>query len=116
MSLAAFFAPDHIPEDLFRQPSRCYPPVLAELFGDPGGLDDAIGALAHLSLIDFDAERRAFSAHRLVQAAARDALGAEAPDLDESALAGWSGVSRAGFKLGRSASAWSRMCAQWRRM
>ncbi len=87
MSLAAFFAPDHIPEDLFRQPFHCYPPVLAELVGDPGALDDAIGALAHLSLIDFDAGRRSFSAHRLVQAAAADALGAEARTWAESALA-----------------------------
>ena len=79
ISLAAFFAPDDIPEELFAQPPECYPPALAELLTVPGGMDDAIGALAHLSLVDFHPEKRTFSVHRLVQAAARDALGEEAP-------------------------------------
>ena len=70
LSLAAFFAPDDIPEELFRQPSHSYPPMLAELVVDPDVTDEAIGALAHLSLIDFDPARRSFSVHRLVQAAA----------------------------------------------
>ena len=86
MALAAFFAPDAIPEELFTQPAECYPPALAELAGIPGGLDDAIGALAHLSLVDFHKETPSFSAHRLVLAAARDALGEEAPVWSASAL------------------------------
>ena len=86
MSLAAFFAPDDIPEELFRQPPECYPPDLAELVRAAGAVDDAIGALAHLSLVDFDPERRTFSAHRLVLAAARDALADAAPHWSNSAL------------------------------
>jgi tetratricopeptide (TPR) repeat protein len=86
MSLAAFFAPDDVPEELFAQPPECYPPVLAELLTVPGGMDDAIGALAHLSLVDFHPQKRAFSAHRLVLAAARDALGEEVPAWSNSAL------------------------------
>ena len=86
MSLAGFFAPDDIPEKLFRQPPEYYPPVLAELVGIPGGMDRAIGALAHLSLVDFHPDKRTFSVHRLVQAAARDALGEDAPAWLRSAL------------------------------
>jgi tetratricopeptide (TPR) repeat protein len=86
ISLAAFFAPDDIPEELFAQPPECYPPALAELLAIPGGMDDAIGALAHLSLVDFHAGKRTFSVHRLVQAAAWDALGDEARAWSNSAL------------------------------
>ncbi|QNT68850.1 tetratricopeptide repeat protein [Defluviicoccus vanus] len=86
LSLAAFFAPDDIPEDLFRQPSSSYPEALADLLADPGATDDAIGALAQLSLIDFDPARRSFSVHRLVQAATRDALATEAPTWAAAAL------------------------------
>ncbi len=49
-------------------------------------MDDAIGALAHLSLVDFHPDKRTFSVHRLVQAAARDALGEDAPAWLRSAL------------------------------
>jgi tetratricopeptide (TPR) repeat protein len=86
ISLASFFAPDDIPEELFLQPPECYRPALAELASTPGRMERAIGALAHLSLIDFDPQKRAFSAHRLVQAAARDALGEEVPAWSNSAL------------------------------
>jgi len=86
LSLAAFYAPDAVPEELFQQPADCYPAALAELVTDPGAVDDAIGALAHLSLIDFDSTRRVFSVHRLAQAAARDAVGAEGGTWAESAL------------------------------
>lgn len=58
ISLAAFFAPDDVPEDLLRQPPARHPPAVAELLTVPGGIDDAIGARAHLSLVDFHAERR----------------------------------------------------------
>ena len=86
ISLAAFFASDDVPEELFRQPAECYPPALAELLAVADGMDDAIGALAHLSLVEFHRDRRAFSVHRLVQAAARDALGDTAPAWSNSAL------------------------------
>jgi tetratricopeptide (TPR) repeat protein len=86
LSIAAFFAPDDIPEELFRQPSQSYPPIPAELVADPDATDEAIGAVAQLSLIDFDAAGRSFSIHRLVQAAARDALAAEAAAWANAAL------------------------------
>jgi hypothetical protein len=86
ISLAAFFAPDDIPEELFRQPVASYPSELAAVLALPGGIDDAIGALAHLSLVEFEPKKRAFSVHRLVQAAARDGPGDQAPAWAQSAL------------------------------
>jgi len=86
LSLAAFCAPDAIPEELFQQNADCYPPDIAELAANSDALEDAIGALAHLSLIDFDPVRRIFSIHRLTQAAARDGVGGEAETWAESAL------------------------------
>ncbi len=117
ISLAAFFAPDDIPEELFAQPPDCYPPALAELLTIPGGIEDAIGALAHLSLVDFHSSSRAFSAHRLVQAAARDGLGDAAPAWsDERAANVALGLSGARARhLAASASAWCRTCARWPR-
>ena len=75
LSLAAFYAPDDIPVELFQQDPEHYPPALALVVADAGRLTDALGALDHLSLIDFRPQTRTFSVHRLAQAAARDALG-----------------------------------------
>ncbi len=84
MSLAAFFAPDDVPEELYHQPPQCYPPPLAEQTRD--AIDEAIGALADLSLVQFSTTTRTFSIHRLVLAAARDALGSEVQDWSDNAL------------------------------
>jgi hypothetical protein len=82
LSLAAFLAPADIPEELLSQASPANPVAAA----DPEAIVEAIGALAHLSLIEFDPDRRAVSVHRLVQAAARDALGDTAPQWSDAAL------------------------------
>ena len=74
MSLAAFYAPDNIPEELFKQSPEIYPPALQPVVASESRLAEAISALDHLSLADFDPAERTFSVHRLVQAAARDAL------------------------------------------
>ena len=74
VSLAAFFGPDAIPEELFRQQIADAPPELAAVLADASAFDDALGALDHLSLVNFEPAGRTFSVHRLVQAAARDAL------------------------------------------
>jgi tetratricopeptide (TPR) repeat protein len=86
LSLAAFYAPDDIPEELFRQDFELYPPTLAHVIVNPLEREKAIGALNRFSLIDFSAETRTFSVHRLVQAAARDALAGDAPQWAHSAL------------------------------
>jgi tetratricopeptide (TPR) repeat protein len=74
ITFAAFLAPDNIPEELFTQPPDIYPPALQPLAASLPRLREAISALDRLSLVDFDAAERVFSVHRLVQAAARDAL------------------------------------------
>jgi tetratricopeptide (TPR) repeat protein len=79
MSLAAFFAPDGIPEELFQQDAALYPPDLEPVVAKPAHLADTLGVLDDLSIIDFKPATRTFSTHRIVQAAARDALG---PDRD----------------------------------
>ena len=74
LTLAAFYAPDNIPEELFKQAPEIYPPALQPVAASEARLAEAIGALDHLSLVDFDPKERTFSVHRLVQAATRDAL------------------------------------------
>ena len=74
LRLAAHFAPDNIPLELYAQAGEHYPPELAAMVGGSGShatVDEALSALARLSLIDLDAEAQAFSVHRLVQGAAR---------------------------------------------
>jgi hypothetical protein len=78
LSLAAFYAPDDVPEELFQQPPEHYPAALAAVVADPLRLEQALGALDRLSLIDFAPDTRTFQVHRLEQAAARDALTDEA--------------------------------------
>ena len=75
MSLAAFFAPDNIPEELFQQNAALYGQNLEPVVSKPVRLAELIGVLDDFSLIDFQPETRTFSTHRVVQAAARDALG-----------------------------------------
>ncbi len=78
LSLAAYFAPDDIPVELFQQAADIYPGALRAVTGDRVKLEKALGALAQLSLVVVNRENRTFSVHRLVQAAARDMLGGEA--------------------------------------
>ena len=75
LTLAAFYAPDNIPEELFTQAPEIYPAALQPIAASEARLAEAISALDYLSLADFDPGERMFSVHRLVQAAARDALG-----------------------------------------
>ena len=77
MSLAAFFAADDIPEELFQQAPDLYPPDLSVLSANQPRLAEALGVLDDLSLIEFVPGTRTFSVHRMVQAAARDALDGE---------------------------------------
>lgn len=89
LCFAALFAPDAIPDELFRQPTdRCprglLPPRLevealdlhTALSGDIR-LDEALGALDRLSLLTFVHDQRTYNMHRLVQLAGKDLIGAE---------------------------------------
>jgi tetratricopeptide (TPR) repeat protein len=89
LALAAFVAPDAIPEELFQQAPEVYPeelqPTLLQVATPARDLratiaaalevDEALGVLNDLSMIDFAPLSRTFSIHGLVQAAARDLLG-----------------------------------------
>ncbi|HEX4861286.1 MAG TPA: TIR domain-containing protein, partial [Rhizomicrobium sp.] len=90
LCLAAFYAPDDIPFELFEQEPEIYPDDLAPTFdgsrvaaslhtavSDLQLREDALSALAALSLITLDLQTRVFSAHRLVQAACRDLIQAK---------------------------------------
>jgi len=100
LCFAAWFAPDAIPDELFRQPIENYPvglqPVLSEdvealdlgsALPDAVRLDEALGALDRLSLLAFSPISRTYSIHRLVQLAARDIVGAATLAWSECAVA-----------------------------
>jgi class 3 adenylate cyclase/tetratricopeptide (TPR) repeat protein len=84
LCFAASFAPDAIPDELFRQASECYAeglqPVLSDgvaldlrsAIADELRLDEALGALDRLSLLSFTQSSQTYSMHRLVQLAAQD--------------------------------------------
>jgi class 3 adenylate cyclase/tetratricopeptide (TPR) repeat protein len=73
---AASFAPDAIPDELFRQPIENYVlPELNVVIADENHLDEALGALDRLSLLKFAEGSRSYSIHRLVQLAAQDLAG-----------------------------------------
>ena len=84
LCFAASFAPDAIPDELFRQPldrgAALQPTIpndalvldLKSAFADNVRLDEALGALDRLQLLTFAAASRTYSIHRLVQLAARD--------------------------------------------
>lgn len=75
LSMAAYHAPDNIPEELFAAAPDGAPPDLAAVLAQPAQREKAIGALGRLSLLEFDSATRTLSIHRVVQAAARDTLG-----------------------------------------
>ena len=100
LCFAAWFAPDAIPDELFRQAIDGYPaglqPALAEdvealdlgsALPDDVRLDEALGALDRLSLLAFSPASRTYSIHRLVQLAARDIVGGAALAWSECAVA-----------------------------
>jgi len=84
---AARFAPDTIPDELFRQSLDLYPEALRPVLTDAapaldlrGALsatrvDEALGALDQLCLLSFAVTSRAYGMHRLVQLVGRDLIG-----------------------------------------
>jgi class 3 adenylate cyclase/tetratricopeptide (TPR) repeat protein len=108
LCFAASFAPDAIPDELFRQPIDRYPDGLRPEIpgrGDALGLrsavaddlrlDGCLGALDRLSLLAFGTTSRTYSLHRLVQFAARDLAVADAVAWRECAV----GVADAAFPV-----------------
>ena len=96
LNLCAFLAPEAIPRRLLTEHHAALPPELSASIADPLRLNRLLGALRRYSLADVTTET--LSLHRLVQAAARDALAPE--DLRrwvEAAVA----LMRAGFPYDR---------------
>jgi tetratricopeptide (TPR) repeat protein len=90
LCFAALFAPDAIPDELFRQPADGYQdslrPVLPDgtiahelrsSVADDLALDEAVGALDRLSLLDFSETGRTYRMHRLVQLASQEMIAAD---------------------------------------
>ncbi|HYK53251.1 MAG TPA: FxSxx-COOH system tetratricopeptide repeat protein [Candidatus Eremiobacteraceae bacterium] len=87
LCFATLFAPDDIPDELFRQRADDCPeglrPVLGaanaldlrSMFVDDLRLDEALGALDRLSLITFSSRSRTYSMHRLIQRAGTELIG-----------------------------------------
>ncbi|HEY6324969.1 MAG TPA: toll/interleukin-1 receptor domain-containing protein [Candidatus Cybelea sp.] len=74
LSFAASFAPDAIPDELFRQPAECYCAQLRDTIADDLRSDEALGALDRLSLLSFSEASRSYGIHRLVALAALDRI------------------------------------------
>jgi tetratricopeptide (TPR) repeat protein len=101
MCLASLCASDEIPEALFGQPTDICPenlrPILPEAalpvhdlrstVADAASVEEALGALDRLSLVNFRSATRSFTVHRLVQAAARDLAGESLEQWAEAAVA-----------------------------
>ena len=100
LCLAAWFAPEAIPDELFRQPAeRCANGLQPTLDDAGSGLDlraalsdamradEALGALDRLSLLTFSEATQSYRLHRLVQLATRDLVSDEARAWAESAVA-----------------------------
>jgi len=99
LSLASFFAPDNVPDELLRQAAQRYdapapalPDASTQAFDlrstveDPIPTDEAIGALDRLSLVAYNPDAQAFSVHRLVAAASRDLIAKNVVRWSETAL------------------------------
>jgi class 3 adenylate cyclase/tetratricopeptide (TPR) repeat protein len=98
LCFAALFAPDGIPDELFRRPIDLCPerlePVVAgcealdlrSVLRDELRLDDALGALNRLSLLGFAPATRTYNVHRLVQLAAQDLKGSPTRQWQECAV------------------------------
>ncbi len=98
LCFAASFAPDAIPDELFRQPLDLHPDGLQpavsgdealdlrSVLADDFRLDEALGALDRLSLLTFAQTSRSYSVHRLVALAGKDLIVHAAPVWRECAV------------------------------
>lgn len=78
LRLCAFLAPDVIPEAILTEGASALGPVLGAIVADAWSWREAIQVLRRFSLIRRDAEAKALTVHRLVQAVLRDDMDAPA--------------------------------------
>lgn len=72
--LCAFLAPDHIPEELFKEGAAHWPPGLQQASTDLLAFNQMVEELLRFSLVKHLAEHHVLSIHRLVQVVQQDAL------------------------------------------
>ncbi len=95
---AAQFAPDAIPDELFRQSLDECPTALRPVLPDglpaldlhaamsEASADEALGVLDRLALLSFEATSRSYSMHRLVHLVGRDLVGEVRPAWSQRAV------------------------------
>ena len=74
LRLCAFLAPDHIPEELLRDGTPHWPPLLQQTVTDPLTFNQMLEQLLAFSLVKRLTEDRMLSLHRLVQAVQMDRM------------------------------------------
>ena len=74
LHLCAFLAPDHIPEELFRDGAAYWPPLLQQAAGDLFTFNQILEALLTFSLVKRLTNDHMLSIHRLVQAVQMDMM------------------------------------------
>ena len=67
LQMCAFLAPDHIPEELFREGAPYWPALLQQAVANPLAFDQMLEILLSFSLVKRLAEDHLLSIHRLVQ-------------------------------------------------
>ncbi len=112
LCFAASFAPDAIPDELFRQHVEIYPESLRSTVADDLRVDEALGALDRLSLLAYAPASRTYAMHRLVQVAAGDAIPDDVAAWCRCAVA----VADSAFPEGDVGTAEIAAWAQWERL
>ncbi|GCF11469.1 FxSxx-COOH system tetratricopeptide repeat protein [Dictyobacter arantiisoli] len=77
LQLCAFFAPDHIPEELLSEGASYWPPLLHDAVADRFTFNQMLETLLSFSLVKRLSEERMLSIHRLVQTVQMDRLEVE---------------------------------------
>lgn len=77
LRLCAFLAPDHIPEELFKEGAPHWPPMLQQAVGNLFAFNQMLEALLTFSLVKRLQDEQMLSVHRLVQAVQRDTFAPE---------------------------------------
>src|SRR5262249_6544504 len=77
LRLCAFLAPDHIPEEFFKEGAAHWPPVLQQATTDLLAFNQMVEELLQFSLVKRLAEHNLLSIHRLVQVVQQDAMSRE---------------------------------------
>ncbi|GAB1817787.1 FxSxx-COOH system tetratricopeptide repeat protein [Herbidospora sp. RD11066] len=76
LQCCAFFAPDPIPRDVFRQGGAAKTPRIGSVLADPITLSSVLGILGRYALAKVDSKTRTIQVHRLIQKLLREGFDA----------------------------------------